>query len=66
MQFDKRQIIDLLQSHGHYGKAQQADEQLPDKVDTDQHSGRLEKIGLRPQDLMSKLADGGLGGLLSR
>lgn len=66
MQFDKSQIIDLLKSQGDHGKAQQADDQLPDKVDTDQHSGLLEKIGLSPQDLISKLAGGGLGGLLGR
>jgi hypothetical protein len=64
MQFDKSQILDLLKSQGDHGKAQQADEQLPDKVDTDQHAGLLEKLGLSPQDLISKLAGGGLGGKL--
>ncbi len=64
MQFDKSQILDLLKSQGENGKAQQADEQLPEKVDTDQHAGLLEKLGLSPQDLISKLAGGGLGGKL--
>lgn len=70
MQFDKSQILDLLRSQGDHSKAQQADEQLPDTVDTDQHSGLLEKLGLSPQELISKLAGGGvgggLGGLLNR
>lgn len=70
MQFDKSQILDLLRSQGDNGKAQQADEQLPQQVDTEQHAGLLEKIGLSPQELIGKLAGGGggggLGGLLGR
>ncbi len=66
MQFDKSQILDLLKSQGDHDKAEQADQELPDKVDTDQHSGLLEKLGLNPMDLISKLGGGGLGGLLGR
>jgi hypothetical protein len=68
MQFDKSQILELLRSQGDDAKAQQADEQLPQRVDTDQHSGLLEKLGLSPQMLITKLAGGGggLGGLLGR
>ncbi len=62
MQFDKSQILDLLRSQGDNGKAQQADEQLPQQVDTEQHAGLLEKVGLSPQELIGKLAGGGLGG----
>ena len=60
MQIDKSQIIDLLKSRGDHDKASQADAELPDHVDTDQHSGILGKLGLTPQDLMGKL--GGMGG----
>ena len=60
MQIDKSQIIDLLKSRGDHDKASQADAELPDQVDTDQHSGILEKLGLAPQDLVGKL--GGMGG----
>jgi hypothetical protein len=67
MQFDKSQILDLLRSQGDQGKAEQADRELPEKVDTEQHGGILEKLGLNPADLISKLAGGGgLGGLLGR
>jgi hypothetical protein len=68
MQFDKSQILDLLKSQGDHGKAEEADRELPGTVDTDQHSGILEKLGLDPADLISKLAGGGggLGGLLGR
>ena len=63
MQFDKSQIIDLLKSQGDDQKAQQADKELPQKVDSEKDSGLLEKIGVSPQDLMSKLGGGGGGGL---
>lgn len=68
MQFDKSQILDLLRSQGDQGKAEQADRELPQQVDTDQHGGILEKLGLSPADLIAKLGGGGggggLGGLL--
>jgi len=64
MEIDKSQVIELLKSRGDDAKAQQARDELPDKVDTDKDSGMLEKYGLNPQDLMGKLpgASGGLGG----
>lgn len=62
MQFDKTQILDLLRSQGQDDKAQQAEQELPQQVDTDQHAGLLEKLGLSPQELITKLAGGGLGG----
>ena len=63
MQFDKSQILDLLKSQGKNDQAAQADSELPDKVDTDQHAGLLQKFGLNPQDLIAKVAGGGSGGL---
>jgi hypothetical protein len=66
MQFDKSQILDLLRNQGDQDKAEQADRELPDRVDTDEHAGILQKLGLNPADLIAKLAGGGggLGGLL--
>jgi hypothetical protein len=66
MEFDKSQIIDMLRSQGDGGKAEQADKELPDRVDTDQHAGLLAKFGLNPQGLVAKLGGGGLGGMLGR
>jgi hypothetical protein len=63
MQFDKSQILDLLRSQGDQGKAEEADRELPDRVDTDQHGSILERLGLNPADLIAKLAGGGGGGL---
>jgi hypothetical protein len=60
MQIDKQQIIDLLKNRGDHDKAAQADSELPDTVDTDEHSGLLGKLGINPQELLGGLA-GGLG-----
>jgi hypothetical protein len=57
MQIDKNQILELLRSQGQHDKAQQAEGELPDQVDTDQHAGLLERLGINP----SQLLGGGLG-----
>ena len=65
MNIDKGQIMELLRSQGDHDKAQQADQELPDQVDTDRDSGLLSKFGIDPMDLVKKLSGGGgLGGLL--
>lgn len=69
MQIDKDTIINFLKQQGHHDKAQHASDQLPDKVDTDQHAGLLSKIGIDPKDLMGKLPGGlgdKLGGILGK
>jgi F0F1-type ATP synthase membrane subunit b/b' len=58
MEIDKQQIVSFLQQHGQQDKVEQAEQQLPDKVDTDQHSDLLQKLGINVQDLL-----GGAGGL---
>jgi hypothetical protein len=63
MQIPKDQILDLLRSRGEDDKASQADSELPDQVDTEQHAGMLEKLGIDPQDLLSKLGGGVAGGI---
>jgi len=62
---DKSQIIDLLRSQDDSDKADQADAELPDEVDTDRDKGLLDKFGLDVGDLVSKFGGGGgLGGLI--
>jgi hypothetical protein len=61
MNIDKAQIIELLKSRGDDAKASQAESELPDTVDTDQHQGLLDSLGLDVGDLAKKLP--GLGGL---
>jgi hypothetical protein len=62
MQIPKEQILELLRSRGQDDKAQQADGELPDQVDTEQHAGMLQKFGLDPGDLVGMLGGGGGGG----
>jgi hypothetical protein len=62
MEFSKDQIVDLIREQGDQDKASQADQELPDQVDTDRDSGLLSKFGIDPQDLISKLG-GNIPGL---
>ena len=59
MEIPKEKILELIRQRGDEGQAAQADQELPDQVDPEQHSGLLEKFGVNPQELLS----GGLGGL---
>lgn len=59
MKIGKDTILDLLRSRGNHDKAAQAEQELPDEVDDDQHGGLLTKFGVEPKDLLGKL--GGLG-----
>ncbi len=65
MKIPKDQIMDMLRKEDEPGdadKADQADRELPDQVDTDdpEHQSMLQKFGVDPSQLMSKFS-GGLG-----
>lgn len=63
MNIDKSKIIDLLKSQGKNDEAGQAQSELPDQVDPQQHSDLLAKFGINPKDLMGKIPGlGGFGG----
>ncbi|WP_247827986.1 hypothetical protein [Arthrobacter antioxidans] len=63
MKIDKAQIIDLLKSQGKNDDAEQAQSQLPDQVDPEQHSDLLARFGINPRDLLGKIPGlGGFGG----
>ncbi len=59
MEIPKDQILQMLRDRGASGKAQLAEQQLPDQVDPDQHADLLERIGIDPQ----KILGGGSGKL---
>ena len=61
MQIDKAQIIEMLRQQGNNDQADQADQELPDQVDTDQHADLLQRFGLDPKELLSRFT-GGLPG----
>ena len=58
MQIPKEQVLEFLRSRGDHDKAGQAEQELPDQVDTERDSGLLDKLGVDPKDL-----SGQLGGL---
>jgi hypothetical protein len=64
MQIDKSQIIDFIRNQvGDQGKAQQADQELPGQVDTDnpEHQNLLQRFGVNPQQLIQQFMGGGGG-----
>ncbi|WP_217914003.1 hypothetical protein [Miltoncostaea marina] len=63
MQIPKEQILELIRGRGDEDAARQADGELPDQVDTDQHGGLLEKYGIDVQDLLGRLGGGKIPGL---
>ena len=71
MNIDKDTILNLLRSNGQDADADQAQQDLPDQVDTDQHAGLLDKFGINPADLIAKFTggqggQGGIGGALGK
>ena len=63
MQLDKSMILNLLRQRGDQQAVDQADQQLPDQVDTDQHADLLERFGLDPKELLSRFTGGNGDGL---
>ena len=61
MQIPKDKILELLRSRGDQDKANQAEGELPDQVDTDRDAGLLQKLGIDPSDLLSQLGGGDIG-----
>jgi hypothetical protein len=62
MQIPKQQILDFLRQQGKDDQVGEADRQLPDQVDPEQHAGLLEKFGIDPVELLAKFGGGALGG----
>ena len=63
MQLDKDQIIEFLRSRGDQDKAEQANQELPQQVDTEQHADLLDQLGINVEDLLGG-AGGGIAGKL--
>jgi len=62
MEVPKEKILDLLREQGKADEAAQADTELPQQVDPQRDSGLLEKFGIDPREVLSKLS-GGIPGL---
>jgi hypothetical protein len=62
MEIPKDKILDMLRDQGKDDQVAQAEQELPDQVDPEQHADLLQKFGLDPKDLLGKLG-GGIPGL---
>ena len=56
MQIDKQTIVDLIRQQGNAGQADLAHQQLPDKVDTQQHQGLLEQFSRNTETITQQLS----------
>jgi hypothetical protein len=63
MQFDKQFVIDELKKQGQSQHVQMALEELPAKVDHEEHAALLQKYGIDPGQLAEKAAKQGLSKL---
>ena len=59
MQIDKGTIMELLRERGQQDQATQAEQELPDQVDTDRDAGLLQRFGVDPQELLQRFTGGG-------
>ena len=59
MQIDKQTVLDLLRERGQEDRAREAEQELPDQVDTDRDAGLLGRFGIDPSELLSRFAGGG-------
>ena len=60
MEIPKDKVVELLRERGENDKAEQADKELPDQVDHEQHGDLLQKYAVEPKELADKLP-GGIG-----
>jgi hypothetical protein len=64
MEIPKGAVLEFLRERGQSDKAEQAQRELPDQVDTERDSSLLDRFGVDQQDLVQALGDrlpGGLG-----
>ena len=65
MEIPKEKILEFLRERGDHDKAAQADRELPEQVDSEEHGhDLLAKYGVRPEEILPKL--GGLGGITKK
>lgn len=61
MQIDKQEVIDLLRKEGKNEHVQKAIDELPQKIDHEQHAQLLERFGVDPGKLVADAAHKELG-----
>jgi hypothetical protein len=61
MHLDKQFVIDELQKQGQTEQVQKAIQELPDKIDHEQHAALLTKFGIDPGKLAASAIEHGIG-----
>jgi hypothetical protein len=61
MHIDKQFVLDELRKQGKNEHVQKAIEELPDKIDHNEHAAMLEKFGLDPGKLAQRAAEHAVG-----
>ena len=54
MEIDKRQIVAMLKWQGEHATAVDAERELPETVDHEEHRGLLADVGVDSQDLIRR------------
>lgn len=60
MEIDRQFVIDELKKQGQSARVQDALNELPAKIDHEQHASLLEKFGIDPGQLAEKAAEAGI------
>lgn len=55
MEIDRDMILGLLRERGQTQEADRAEQELPSKVDPERDAGMLQKFGIDPGELMSRV-----------
>jgi hypothetical protein len=63
MQMDKQFVVEELRKAGQNQHVEKAIQELPEKIDHDQHAALLQKFGLDPGELAAKAAERGIASL---
>ena len=65
MELDKQELVRMLRTQGDNDTADEVEQSLPDRIDTDRDGDALDALGLDRTQLMAKLAAGGFGGTVA-
>jgi hypothetical protein len=63
MQLNKQFVLDELRKEGQSAQVQKAVQELPEKIDHEQHAALLQKFGLDPGKLAETAAERGIAAL---
>ena len=58
MEIDRDTIVGMLRERGQTQDAEKAEQDLPSKVDPERDAGMLQKFGVDPGELMSRVGGG--------